>query len=248
MDRNPRIPTLRALALRLCVMNANNFVSLGDLPCILVKPILEACSATNLAQLEDQSPHLREDTQDLWQRHVAERFKQAYQKRENEDWRGLYDRLKFEESERLREATARLRAKNGKLKEEKLAKQIVVIDPKKTPVKGERKRLVPFGSMHPSFRVSDFVGHMDPPKKKNSLMEKARRDASHSQLKYAAPPRFVSSRPLAGPIRPIGHRQGQINPVTKRREPAPPNDNTVFGAKPANTVSQSLSLANTRRL
>lgn len=150
MDRNPRIPTLRALALRLCVMNANNFVSLGDLPCLLVKPILQACSATNLAHLEDQSPHLREDTEDLWQRHVAERFKQVYQKHEDEDWRGLYDRLKFQQSERLREATARLRAKNGKLKEEKLAKQIIVIDPKKTPVKGERKRLLP-GSIHPHF-------------------------------------------------------------------------------------------------
>src|SRR5262245_34676780 len=106
---NPLIPTLRACALRVCIANANNFDSLGDLPSVLVKPILHACSSAQLALLEDKSPHLRDDTQDIWQRHVAERFRVAYQKRGDEDWRGLYERLKSEEDERLEQATARLR-------------------------------------------------------------------------------------------------------------------------------------------
>ena len=139
-EQNPSIPTLRTLALRLCIINANNFVSLGDLPFILVQPILQACSATQLALLEDQSPHLRQDTQDIWHRLVSERFRVQFEIEENEDWRDVYERLKFDENERLKNATARLRAKNGKIMEEKMAKQIVIIDPKRTPVAGSRKR------------------------------------------------------------------------------------------------------------
>lgn len=229
-DRNPAIPTLRTLALRRCVLNANNFVSLGDLPYILVQPILQACSATHLAQLEDASPDLREDTQDLWEKHVSEKFRASYTKRDDEDWRGLYERLKFEQSERLREATARLRAKNGKLKEEKLAKQIVVIDPKKVPVKGERKRQNPFGGMRSTKRnITHATGHGSPTKKKNSIFEKARRDTSLSKLNYATAPKFSATKPG---INSIKARLSLTNPVPKRREPAPPNDKNIFGHKP----------------
>jgi hypothetical protein len=69
------------------------------------------------------------------------------EKRDGEDWRDVYDRSKREESERLKNATARLREKNGKIKEAKLARQIVVIDPTKTPVLGNRKRSHPFASI-----------------------------------------------------------------------------------------------------
>jgi elongin-A len=145
VDRNPFIPSLRSLALRLCVLNANNFVSLGDLPFILVEPILQACSATQLARLEDQSPQLRSETEDLWCRHVNERFRVFFEKKPGEGWRDVYERLKEEEGERLRKATARLDAKNGRIEKEKLARQIVVIDPTKTPVIGLKKRPNPIG-------------------------------------------------------------------------------------------------------
>jgi elongin-A len=138
--RKQTLPTLRELALRICVINANNFASLGDLPYVLVKPILQACSATQLAVLEDQSHHFRDDTQDIWQRHVSERFRYQFEKGDDEEWRAVYERLKLDENQRLENASARLRAKNGKIKEEKLARQIVVIDPKVTPVSGDRKR------------------------------------------------------------------------------------------------------------
>jgi hypothetical protein len=231
VDRNPFIPTLRASALRLCIINANNFVSLGDLPFILVKPILQACSATQLVLLEDQSPHLREDTQEIWYRHTTERFRSQFDKQENEDWRDVYERLKFDESERLKNATARLRAKNGKLKEEKLAKQIVVIDPKKTPVKGDRKRPHPFRSKS---RMSSSlkVVHGSPPQKRNSLIEKARRDTSITKMNYASAPKFSMTRPT-GLTRPGGLRVTQNAQTKLRREPAPANDNNIFGRQPA---------------
>ena len=147
LDRNPFIPSLRTLALRLCVLNANNFVSLGDLPCVLVEPILQACSSAQLARLEDQSPQLRLETDEMWQRHVRDRFRVPFEKRSGEDWRGVYERLKLEEGERLQKATARLTAKNGRIEKEKLAKQIVVIDPNKTPVVGLKKRPNPLGGI-----------------------------------------------------------------------------------------------------
>jgi hypothetical protein len=233
VDRNPFIPSLRTSALRLCIINANNFVSLGDLPFVLVKPILQACSATQLALLEDQSPHLREDTQEIWQRHITERFRCQGEKRENEDYRDVYERLKTDESERLKHATARLRAKNGKIKEEKLAKQIVVIDPKKTPVKGDRKRPHPFSS-NSSYFTQLIKVHGSPQQKKNPLMEKARRDTS--KMNYASAPKFSMTRPT-GLTRPGGLRMSQNGISKPRREPAPANDNNVFGRQPDRVTS-----------
>ena len=230
VDRNPFIPSLRDSALRICIKNANNFISLGDLPFLLVKPILEACSATQLALLEDQSPHLREDTQQFWSRHVAERFRRSVEKRDGEDWRDVYDRLKLEENERLESATARLREKNGKLKEAKLAKRIVVIDPRKTPVNGV-KRPNPLGSMKPKRHKLTLV-HGTSPRKKNTLMEKARRDTSIAKMNYVSVPKFSITRPT-GLVRPAGLRVGEANAIGKvRREPAPANDKTVFGRPP----------------
>ncbi len=224
-DKPTPLPTLRSLALRLCIINANNFVSLGDLPFILVQPILQACSATQLAHLEDQSPHLRPDTQEIWHRLVSERFKREFEKQDDEDWRDVYERLKLDESERLKSATARLRAKNGKIQEEKMAKQIVVIDPKKMSVSGDhRKRSNPFAGN--SAAVSKLTRvHGSPQRKKNSLIEKARKETSFTKMNYAAAPRYSVTRPT-GSTRPA------MSPTKVRREPAPPNDNNIFG-KPA---------------
>lgn len=217
VDRNPFIPTLRSSALRICVLHANNYVSLGDLPYVLVQPILEACTPNRLALLEDKSPHLRADTQDLWQHHIFQKFHVQVEKREDEDWRDVYERLKLDESARLESATARLRAKNGKLKAEKMAKRIVIIDPKKTAVIADRKRSHPYGSMSAVRTKRLKAAHASPPKKGNSLMEKARKSTSMTKMNYASAPRFSTARPGQPKI---------------RKEPAPANDNTVFGRPP----------------
>jgi hypothetical protein len=194
---------------------------------MLVNPILQACSATQLTLLEDQSPHLRPDTQEIWARHVSERFRRHFEKEEGEDWRDVYERLKMDESERLEIATARLRAKNGRIQEEKLAKQIVVIDPKKDPVTNRLKRANPFGS-NVRNGVKLMVVHGVSPKKKNSLMQKAKRDTSIAKLNYAAAaPRFSVSRPTEL-TRPGGFNSVPNVPKA-RREPVPANDKNVFG-------------------
>src|ERR1700726_2144946 len=93
VSQNPFIPTLRSLALRTCVLHANHYVSLGDLPYVLIEPILQACTPNRLALLEDQSPHLRADTQELWRHHISEKFHVTVEKRQDEDWRDVYERL-----------------------------------------------------------------------------------------------------------------------------------------------------------
>lgn len=222
VDKTTHVPTLRSLALRICIKNANNFVSLGDLAFTLVQPILQECSATQLARLEDQSPHLRPDTQEIWLQLVSGRFSGYSEKRDDEDWRDVYQRLKLDEIERLKNATARLRAKNGKIREEKMAKQIVVIDPKKIPVSGNhRKRSNPFAG-NPAFVSKLTIVNGSPQRKKNSLIEKARKDTSSTKMNYAAPPRFATTRPT-------GVTTPTLSTVKMRREPAPPNDNNIFG-------------------
>ena len=228
VDRNPFIPKLRTLALRTCIMHANNYVSLGDLPYVLVKPILQACTPTRLALLEDESPHLRPDTQDLWQHHVSQKFHFQVEKREDEDWRDVYERLKSDEQARLEKATARLRAQNGKIRDEKMAKRIVVIDPRKTAVIGGKRSSHPFASIFPHAIQRLNVAHPSPIKKGNSLIEKARRSTSLTKLNYTGAPRFTTPSPsrsngIASP------RPGPGGSSKIRREPAPANDNTVFG-------------------
>jgi hypothetical protein len=226
-DLNPSIPTLRTLSLRLCVNYANNFISLGDLPFVLVQPILQRCSATQLAALEDHSPHLREDTQEIWARHVTERFKLGVVQRNGEDWRDLYERCILEEGERLKCATARLRQKNGMIEEAKLRKRIVVIDPKKTVVVGVKRG---FGGIARGGRVN----LVSPSRKKNSLIEKARRDTSIAKMNYSSAPRFLMGKASAvsrsALRKPDGGkiRQGNVDDKV-RREPAPANDRNVFG-------------------
>ena len=62
------------------------------------------------------------------------------------------------------------------------------------------------------------------PKKKNSLIEKAKRDTSIAKLNYATAPRFSMARPT----RPGGFKN--VHSVPKvRREPVPANDKNVFG-------------------
>jgi hypothetical protein len=128
------------------------------------------------------------------------------EKQENEDWRDVYERLKLDESARLEKATARLRAKNGKLKEEKMAKRIIVIEPRKAALIGERRKSSPFSSMVPRKVRGITAVHASSPKKGSSLMEKARRSTSLTKLNYAGAPRFSTPRPsgsnTSGGIRP----------------------------------------------
>lgn len=225
VDRNPFIPSLRTLALQLCVLNANNFVSMGDLPLVLIEPILQACSAAQLARLEDESPHLRAETDTMWARHVRERFRVAFEKKQGEGWRDVYERLKLEEGERLKMATARLAAKNGRIEKEKLAKQIVVIEP---PLGPRKKRSNPFGGKFSLSWIEYLtkLGHGAGPQKRNPIMEKAKRQTSTTKSNYASAPRFgltttVSSSPQS--------KQGISRAPAQKRPPAPPNDNNIFG-------------------
>jgi RNA polymerase II transcription factor SIII (Elongin) subunit A len=220
------IQTLRESALRLCVANANSYTSMGDLAYSLVKPILQVCSATQLAALEDGSPHLREDTDELWQRHVAEKFRlSGCAKEEGETWRDVYDRLKEEHSKRLEKASQRLRDKNGKLKEEKMAKRIIVLNPKSTPVDRGAKRKGVFGGTRMRLERNNRVEKTSP--KKNSLFEKAKRRTSITLSNYANAPKFNATPPL----RKAGTQTSNVRggPQKPRREPVPPNENTVFG-------------------
>ena len=126
----------------------------------------------------------------------------------------MYERLKVDENERLEKASEKLRAKNGKLKEEKMARRIVVLDSKTTTraLSGTKRK-----------RSSGFVG--SGPQKKNSLLEKARKSASISQANYSRASEFNTTGPT-------GRKNGTLvvgSPKKVRREPAPPNDNTLFG-------------------
>lgn len=64
---NRRIPTLVQLCQRVATTHVDSITNLGDdLTYDLVKPVLERCCAEQLLRLEHASPHLQNDTPDIW--------------------------------------------------------------------------------------------------------------------------------------------------------------------------------------
>jgi len=78
-----------------------------------------------------------------------------------------------------------------------------------------------------------------PAKKKNTLMEKAKRDTSIAKLNYSAAPRFSMSTPTRL-TRPGGFKSVPSVPKV-RRDPVPANDKNVFGKSVASPKVRNLA-------
>ncbi|OLL23236.1 Elongin-A [Neolecta irregularis DAH-3] len=121
--RFPGFFSLKALAMRKLLKCKNEITDLGDCEFHLVKLILETLSAERLAILEKRSPHLKQETGDLWEKHVRNDFKIHIIKEETRfsrnqpsifddespQWRLLYKKWHREQSTKLERASQKLR-------------------------------------------------------------------------------------------------------------------------------------------
>lgn len=73
----------------------------------VLRPALDSATADELSRMEDRNPHIKEQTDTLWERHVRNKFRNA-QRRETETWRETYMRCGKEINTKLASLTSRL--------------------------------------------------------------------------------------------------------------------------------------------
>ncbi|KAI0273431.1 RNA polymerase II transcription factor SIII subunit A-domain-containing protein [Gloeopeniophorella convolvens] len=210
------IPSLVHYCRRVAAAHVDAFESLGDgVSFTLVQPILEACSADTLQRLEDASPHLKKDTNDLWQLHFYREFvvvADAYTSGDlpvPESWRGLFFHHRAEKERKYQEISARLKSQRLEEEERKKQKEIKLTD--RVP---PMKRARPWGATQ-----------------QKSLFQKTRSEASKVQRAMFEPrmrppmPTVPAKRPLvqepdAVPSSRASGTRVVVRPIPQRR-PSP---------------------------
>jgi len=98
---------LEDLCLNVLKDNFMYITYLGNVPYFLIKPVLEKCNPDQLFRLEDFNPELVAEDDELWETHCQAEFKNK-KPGEDESWRELYIRLKYERELKLKHITAHI--------------------------------------------------------------------------------------------------------------------------------------------
>ncbi|KAF5358331.1 hypothetical protein D9756_001365 [Leucocoprinus leucothites] len=143
---NSRVPTLVQLCQRVASSCVDSITTLGDdLSYPLVKPILERCTAEQLLELEENSPHLLDDTLEIWMQLCIRKYPTAVEKYLDDDlleprlWRERYKVLKREEERRFERLGSKLKAQRMEAEERKKEREVKLTDrvpPSKRPRTG----------------------------------------------------------------------------------------------------------------
>ncbi|KAG6837269.1 hypothetical protein H0H93_012274 [Arthromyces matolae] len=130
-----RVPTLVQLCQRVCVSNLDSISGLGEgLRYELVHPILERCNAQQLLRLEENSPHLENDTNDIWKELCYSAYPLAVERypkgseHTSGSWKEYFFFLKDAEARRLEEASAKLRSQRLEAEERKKEREVKITD------------------------------------------------------------------------------------------------------------------------
>lgn len=132
---NNRVPTLVQLCQRVASSCIDSIATLGDdLSYPLVKPILERCTAEQLFVLEDSSPHLFNETPEIWMQICIRKYPTAVEKYLDDDlleprpWRERYQVLTREEEHRFERLGSKLKAQRIEAEERKKEREVKLTD------------------------------------------------------------------------------------------------------------------------
>ncbi|KAJ3559318.1 hypothetical protein NP233_g11294 [Leucocoprinus birnbaumii] len=132
---NGRVPTLVQLCQRVASSCVDSVTTFGDdLSYPLVKPILERCTAGQLLVLEESSPHLLEDTLEIWMQLCIRKYPTAVEKYLDDDlleptsWRERYKVLEREEQRRFERLGSKLKAQRMEAEERKKEREVKLTD------------------------------------------------------------------------------------------------------------------------
>ncbi|KAF9651476.1 hypothetical protein BDM02DRAFT_3267097 [Thelephora ganbajun] len=192
---------------RVAINHLDSICSVEGLPFPLIKCILEACSADTLLRLEQASPTIQSETNEVWRKLCENTYKQFwsdYELRRFEEpksWKATFFELRVQEAEKFRQLGAKLRSQRAEHEERRKEKEV------------KYSGLLP----PPKRQRTSTWGQSSAPK---TLFEKARSKTAQIQKGvYAAtrilppmpqyknystmlPPRTVSAKPLLPTSRP----------------------------------------------
>ncbi|KAJ3782354.1 RNA polymerase II transcription factor SIII subunit A-domain-containing protein [Lentinula aff. detonsa] len=129
-NNNRRIQSLVQLCQRVAGNHIESISSVGELPFTLVQPILERCSAEQLLRLEDASPHLKGDTEELWRTLCRRTYSAMMERLEDgtdtvpDSWRTHFYILREAEARRLEEVGSRIRSQRLEADERKKEREV----------------------------------------------------------------------------------------------------------------------------
>ncbi|KAI0063419.1 hypothetical protein BV25DRAFT_1854480 [Artomyces pyxidatus] len=130
-----RLPTLVQYCIKVASLHVESISSLGDnVAYELVRPILECCSPDTLLRLEEASPHLKRDTNDIWKQQCIRTYAIASEPYANgsfdapASWRDQFYTFRDTEAKRLEAIGSRIRSQRLEAEERKKEKEIKLTD------------------------------------------------------------------------------------------------------------------------
>ncbi|QRW14439.1 hypothetical protein RhiLY_13438 [Ceratobasidium sp. AG-Ba] len=143
------------------------------MPFRVIRPVLDKCKAQKLFELEQASPHLKNDTQVIWKKRCLDEFidvRQSYESGSMEEprsWRKRYFTAQDERERKISDSASRLRGMYQQGESSKRGRQTIYTTKAPPPKRGR------FGS----FGIS----------KPRTLIDKARQDTKKIQNVWTGP-------------------------------------------------------------
>ncbi|KAL8376527.1 hypothetical protein RB595_007565 [Gaeumannomyces hyphopodioides] len=231
--------SLVALAQREAIKNIGHIDNLGYAPYSLVRPILfKVPRAEQLLRIEENSPHLAEDTAEVWKYMIKRDFSRASEKKgyvpKNPlSWGKVYLKYQRERDEENAAAEALLRNEMNALRQERASKETRVLRPGEVPYEFRKATAVGafgrFGAAGPARTQSNLTWGGGARTK--NVMKKVKREVAELNR------RNVISGQLAA-------RRGQISQAPKTmlndqrisRNPDLPADKSVIAPRPPGSI------------
>jgi hypothetical protein len=163
-----KVDTLYNLAMTVCMQNIDSF-TVGPLPTYysVFQPVLARCTAEQLERIENNNPHIEEDSDPLWQTICIKAFPKAMkEKDEDESWKQCYKRLIEEREMKLKQISNKIKKEN-KTDQQMVTKMSDAITPANV-----RRRQINNGTFVQAFQVPHAID-----------VTKARRGIYHNGVK-----------------------------------------------------------------
>lgn len=135
------VSSLQEMCVRILIENIDGIGYIGGVPYMILKPVLERCTAKQLYTIEDFNAYLLEDTGELWKQHCMRTYRNQHPEA-GETWRDLYIRLHDEQESKLKSVTRNISASMSKatpVRQTKLAYVDSVVKPPRDVARKQAK-------------------------------------------------------------------------------------------------------------
>ncbi|WFD05909.1 hypothetical protein MVES1_001243 [Malassezia vespertilionis] len=126
------LPLLSSVCQRMIARNLVSVQDIGDMPYRLARPFLQLCRPEQLRMLEQRSPHMLHETEELWRHACLRDFSELRKLEEAHDatlappsWRALYEQKEVETRSAREAAKARIKGRYAEHTAQKDAKKLV---------------------------------------------------------------------------------------------------------------------------